>query len=103
MVVREAVVFRQVADLSEHGRRADREIQKTGGARRASSDTKQDLDQRGFPRPILAEKSEDLAALDSQAEALQCLDLAVVLDEVLGFDDRHGALQESPLSGKMEV
>ena len=89
VVVGEAVVLGQVADAAADGRRAGRLVEEQGLALGLADDAEKDLDERGLAGAVLAEQAEDLAALDGQRHALEGLDLAEALDEVVGGDDGH--------------
>ena len=89
VIVGKAMVFRQITDAAADAGRADRLAEQSSGAVGRFRDAEEDLDEGRLAGAVLAEQAEDLALLDLQGHALEGLDLAIVLDEVQGFDDRH--------------
>jgi hypothetical protein len=92
VVVGEAVVLGEVADLLPDADRAGGLVEQVGVAVGLLGDAEQDLDERRLAGAVLAEEAVDLALLDGERHALQRLDAAVALDQALGFDDRHGTI-----------
>jgi hypothetical protein len=89
MIVREAMIFRQVADLSAHVGKAGRLVEKAGLTGSQAGNAEQDFDEGGFACAILAKQSKDLAALGSEGDASECLDAIKLFDEQARFDGRH--------------
>src|SRR5262249_30459346 len=90
VVVGEAVVFWEVAHATAHAHGARRLVEQAGLPFGARGDAEQHLDQRRLAGAVLAEQPVDLAGFDAERDALERLDAAVALDQVLRFDDRHG-------------
>ena len=74
----EVVVFRQVADLSEHALLTDPGAEQRSLAFGGLDDREQDLDERGLARTVGAKEPEDLAAADPQVHPTQGVDLASI-------------------------
>ncbi len=94
MVIGKAVVFGQVADALADARRAHRLVQQLGLAVGGAGDAEQDLHQGGLAGAVLPEQAVDFALVDLQADALEGLDLAVMLDDIARLDDRHSGSPE---------
>src|SRR5439155_795136 len=71
-------------------------------AERRLGDAQQDLHHRRLAGAVLAQQAEDFALLDAERHALERLDLAVLLGEVLDFDDGHGPLSRDAPGDRVE-
>ena len=52
-------------------------------------DAEKDFDERGLAGAVLAEQAEDFAALDGQRHAVEGVNLAEMLHELVGGNGRH--------------
>ena len=91
VVIREAMVFGQVADFVTGARLAGRLAKQQGLPFPPADNAEQHLDERCLARTVLTEQAIDLALVDIDADTPQGLDLFVVLGKLNCFNHRHDA------------
>lgn len=95
VILREAVIFRQVTDLLPHIDGAGGLAQQSGVAVRLVNDAEQDLDQRRLASPVLAQQPVDFTGFDANGDALERLHAAIALAEIPRLDHcGHGSPPE---------
>ena len=87
VIVGEAVVFGQIADLATGGEGADRLAEEGSLSGRRGNEAEEDLDERRFPRAVLAEEAEQRGRFDVEADPPEGPVGAVVFFEVFDGND----------------